>query len=298
MNGSQPKDVDFKVLGEPLNKLLTAVGYKLAREWPARYKEVIGARELFVMYVRCAQQAYLSALYLCGDLPPDPRRKPEFCVSLAPVNRSLLDTLFTLIFLLEDLPSRCEWFYEASWREARLEQDRLLAEYAELPEWKKFFEELDEFVSWGRQFAKLTTEQASNPKALRSWPNAGAMFRYGVDVTQPLPAAQAFMKYLDDYFYIDLSQQSHLTPWGMVKRTGFLLDEIHTLPSTEFPMKKYRYFQVAQTVMFALSMATELEAHFGFGLQADCLFVWGIARPLIAIANELYEKRYRSLLES
>lgn len=28
-NGGQLKDVDFKVLGEPLNKFLTTVGYKL-----------------------------------------------------------------------------------------------------------------------------------------------------------------------------------------------------------------------------------------------------------------------------
>lgn len=151
---SEPKAIDYKVLGEPLDKLLVAVGYKLAREWPARYREVVGARELFVMYTRAARQTLLSALYLCGDFPPDPRRKPEFCVSLAPVNRSLLDSLFTIIFILEDAPNRCEWFYEASWRETRLEQDRLVAEYGQLPEWKTWLTDLTAFVDWGREFAK------------------------------------------------------------------------------------------------------------------------------------------------
>jgi hypothetical protein len=292
-----PKSVDFKVFGEPLNKLLIAVGYKLAREWPLKYREVIGARELLVMYVRAAQQTYLSSLYLCGDLPRDPNRKPEFCISLAPVNRSLLDSLFTLIFVLEDLPNRCEWFYEASWRETRLELDRLVAEYGEQPDWQSWLKELNSFVNWGGTFARLTPDQASNPKALRSWLNAGAMWRFGIDQNTSLPPARAFMKYLDDYFYIDLSQQSHLTPWGMIKRTGFLLDEIHALPATEFPMKKYRYFQVAQTVLFALAIVSEVEAHFSFGLRQQCLFVWGVAAPVIVIAEEMYRKRYRELLK-
>ncbi len=83
------KPLDFKVIGEPLNRLLTAVGNKLSREWPAKYRGVTGARELFVMHLRVAQLTYLSELYLCGDIPPDPRRKPEFFVSLPVLNRTL-----------------------------------------------------------------------------------------------------------------------------------------------------------------------------------------------------------------
>ena len=123
------------------------------------------------------------------------------------------------------------------------------------------------------------------------------MWRYEVNENGPLPPTRAFMKYLDDYFYIDLSQQAHLTPWGMVKRTGFLLDEIHVLPATDFPMRKYRNFQVAQTTMFALAIASELEAHFQFGLRQECLFAWSVAAQVIAIGEEMYRKRYRELLK-
>src|SRR2546422_11505 len=85
----EPKSLDFTVIGEPLNKLLIAVANKLEREWPQRYRNVIGARELFVMHLRTAHATYLSALYLCGDIPPDYRRKPEFCVCLPALNRAL-----------------------------------------------------------------------------------------------------------------------------------------------------------------------------------------------------------------
>jgi hypothetical protein len=40
----QPKNIDFSVIGEPLNNLLIATGNKLSREWPSKYYNVTGAR--------------------------------------------------------------------------------------------------------------------------------------------------------------------------------------------------------------------------------------------------------------
>jgi hypothetical protein len=204
--------------------------------------------------------------------------------------------LFTIIFILEDLPSRCQWFNEAGWRETRLELDRYTAEYGSRPEWKEWLSDLDRFATMGIGIANLSSAQAANPKALRSWPNPGAMWRCGIAPTDPLPPVRAFLKYLDDYFYIDLSQQAHLTAWGMIKRSGFLVDEIHELPSTEEQIKKERYSQIQQSVAFVLALASEIEAHFSFGLRTDTLYVWNVAAPVIVIVDEVYKKRYRELL--
>jgi hypothetical protein len=288
--------LDFKLLGEPLNKLLTALANKLSREWPARYRDVVGARELFVLYVRGAQQAYLSAFYLCGDLPEDPRRKLEFAVSLPPINRALVDNLFNLLFIMEDVPERCGWYFEANWKNSRLELDRLEAEYREIPEWQEWFGQMRNFVEMGNNFARLSAEQRSNPQALRSWPNIGGGWRYKLSPGEPLPPSRAFMKYLDDFFYIDLSQQSNLTPWGMIKRLGFLLDEVKEIEDTEATLRKYRNFQVATTVVLALAIATEIEVHFGYGLRQDCIFAWTVANKMFVIAEEMFRKRYRELL--
>jgi hypothetical protein len=83
------KPIDFSVVGDPLNKLLLAVGNKLSREWPRQYVNITGARELFVMHVRTSRMTYLSALYLGADKPPDPLRLPEFCTSIPVLNRSI-----------------------------------------------------------------------------------------------------------------------------------------------------------------------------------------------------------------
>jgi hypothetical protein len=114
---NQPKNLDFSVIGEPLNNLLIATGNKLSREWPSKYYNVTGARELFVIHLRIAHMTYLSALYIGGDkLQSDEKRLSEIVVSLPLLNRAILDSLFTVLFILEDVPDRCAWFRESDGR--------------------------------------------------------------------------------------------------------------------------------------------------------------------------------------
>jgi hypothetical protein len=245
---SEPKSIDFNVFGQPLVNLLIALGNKLSREWPVKYQNVIGARELFVMHLRIAHLTYRSVLYLVGDDSRDARRLPEFCVSLPVLNRAILDSLFTLLFVLEDVPNRCVWFRESDWKESRLELDRYIAEYGNLPEWKKYLEDLSRVCDMGLVLTNLSPAQTANPKALRSWPNPGAMVSYGVTPNSQLPPVKAFMKYLNDFFYADLSQQAKLGGTGLSKRGAIVLDEIRSLPGTDEQIKKYKYAQIASGV--------------------------------------------------
>ena len=201
-----------------------------------------------------------------------------------------------MLFILGDVPNRCVWFRESDWRESRLELERYTAEYGNLPEWKTYLEDLSKVCDMGLALTNLSAGQAANPKALRSWPNSGATVSYGVSPNAPLPPVQTFMKYLNDFFYADLSQQAKLGGTGLSKRGAFLLDEIRSLPGTDSQIKKYRYSQIGQAVALVLALASEIEAHFNFGLRNDALFVWNLAAPVIVVVNEVYEKRYRALL--
>ncbi len=165
---NEGKPIDFSVLGEPLNNLLIATSNKLAREWPKSYSNVTGARELFVMHVRTSRMTYTSALYLGADKPPDPLRLPEFCSSIPVLNRSILDSLFMIMFILEDVPGRIAWFWEADWREMRLELDRYIEEYGSLPEWQLWLSQLSDHCNQGIVHVRLSPTQTSNPRALRS----------------------------------------------------------------------------------------------------------------------------------
>lgn len=275
---------------------MIAAGNKLSHEWPEKYHNVVGARELFVIHLRIAHMSYRSVVYFGGDVPADPRRLPEFCVSLPLLNRSILDSLFTVLFLLEDLPNRCAWFLESDWRESRWEMNRYLAEYDDLPEWKRFFEDFSKACDLGLALTNLSPAQTANPAELRKWLNPGQMVSYRVSPNAPLPLVNAFVKCLHDFFYIDLSQQAHLGGWGIAKRGGFLIDEIRGLPATEGQITKYRHSQIGQAVALVLALASEIELHFNFGFRRDLLYVWNLATPVIVVVNEVYQKRYGQLL--
>jgi hypothetical protein len=291
-----PPNLDFAVIGEPLNKLLLAVGHKLAREWPQRYQAVLGARELMVMLLRTSRMTYLSGLYLGAEKPPDPLRLPEFCATLPVLNRSLLDNVFNVMFLLEDVPARVPWFWEAEWRETRLELDRFVAEYGTLPQWQPWLNELRDYSEAGIAHAQLSPAQTANPKALRSWLNSGAMPNYQVPGGSPLPPNRNFMKYLHDCFYIDLSQQAHGGALGIVKRGPIFLDEVQNDPIRDERLEKNRRGSLGLAIALVLSLASELEAHFEFGLQQQARYVWGVGAPIIGAVEEMYDKRYQRLL--
>lgn len=292
----QPRPLDYSVIGEPLNNLLKAVGNKLTREWPSKYANVAGGSALFVVHVRVARLTYLSALYLGGDKPPDPFRLPEFCSTLPLLNRSLVDSLLTIMFILEDVPQRIAWFYEADWRELRLELDRLNSQYGALPEFRKFLTDLAGHCDAGITLLNLTPQQAAQPAKLRSWPNPGALPNHRISPKSSLPASRAFMKFVNDYYYIDLSQQAHLGAFGMMKRAGFVLDATPDSPNIDSLHRKNRYAQLGQTVAFVLALASEIEAHFQFGLKEQAKYVWAVASPSIFVVEELYLKRYQDLL--
>jgi hypothetical protein len=294
---TEQKPIPFPVLGEPLGHLLTALGHKLSREWPAKYKQVTGGRQIFVVHTRVALHTFNSALYLCGDVPPDPRRRREFAVSLPPLNRALLDSLFTIMFIIEDIPGRCEWFWEADWREARLDLERYTNEYGKDVAWQPYLANLSALSDLGQELARLTPEQVAKPRGLRSWLNPGAMWRHGVALDN-LPPDRAFMKFLDDFLYIDLSQQTHLGGYGILKRCGILVDEAEALTDTETQFDKYRRQQLGIMTVLVLALATEIQNHFQFELHEnlDLLYIWNIAKSCLGIAAEFYDRRYRNLL--
>lgn len=293
----RPQDsLDFGVITEPLDSLLAALENKIEREWPVRFASVHGARALFLLTLRTAGATYRSVRWLCADKPPDPDRRLEYSISVPPLNRTILDSLFTLIFVLEDLRSRCEWFFKADWRETRLELNRHEGEYGHLPEWQEWLTRLRAYSDAGVTIAGVSPAEVAEPLSIPRWPNPGGMINYEVSSKSPLPPTRSFLKYLNDWFYADLSQQSHLGGSGLMKRAGALINDYRRDPGTEANLKRYKNSQVSQTVALILALASEIEAHLNFGLRERSQYVWGVVTPYIVVAGELYEKRYASLL--
>jgi hypothetical protein len=262
---SEPANINASVITEPLDSLLTALAFKIEREWPARLQQIKGAREIFLLTLRTADMTYRSVRWLCAEVPPDPDRRLEYCLSVPPLNRTILDNLFTVLFILEDLPSRCDWYYKASWREERIELERYKQEFGNLPEWQDWLARAQAHSDFGITFLGLTAHEVANPHPMTKWLNAGSMVNYKLSPAKPIPPIRAFMRYLNDWFYADLSQQTHLGGAGLMKRsTPLLLDKND--PQREHALKRNRKAWSCQTITLILALASELERYFRFGL--------------------------------
>lgn len=292
----EPHSIDASVITAPLDKAMTALGNKIEREWPKRYSTILGAREIVLLNVATTDITSRSIRYLCAEKPPDPNRSLEYCLAAPPLNRTILDNLFSMIFVLEDLPTRCLWYHKAAWREQRLELDRYRAEYGTLPNWQAWLKNLTALSDFGVHLFHISPGEVANPKSVPSWPNAGAMATYQVSSAAPKPLNREFMQYLNDWFYADLSQQSHLGGQGMMKRSSPLLHERNS-PERQATLNKNRYTWIGQAITLTLALATEVEAYFQFGIETDLRYLWGVTAPVIVVAQEIYDKRYAKLLE-
>jgi hypothetical protein len=295
MNPEQP-NLEFSVIEKPLDLLLSALENKIEREWPSRLGNVQGAQHLFLLTLKTANVTYRSVRYLCADKPPDPARKLEYSISVSPLNRTILDNLLTLMFVMEDLPVRCRWYFKADWRETRLELERHRVEYGNYPDWQDWLGRFTAYSDGGIKILGLSSAEIATPSTIPSWPNPGKMPNYGLSPKSAMPPNRAFMKYLNDWFYADMSQQAHLGGSGLAKRAGFLLYDPGDDTERGKKLKKYKYAQVGQTVAIILALASEIEAHFHFGLRERASYVWGLVAPVIVVARELYDKRYADLL--
>jgi hypothetical protein len=292
----QPPNLDASVITEPLDSMLAALGYKVEREWPASLSNIQGAKTLFLLTLRIAEVTYLSIRFLSADKPPDPNRKLEYCLSVPPLNRAILDNLFTIIFVLEDLPARCVWYHKAAWREQYLELERYKAEYGHLAGWQEWLSRLTALSDSGVTMFGLSAQEIAQPSTIVRWPNAGAMVTYSLSPTAPIPPSRAYMKYLNDWFYADLSQQAHLGGTGLMKRASPLIRERND-PERERALAKNKYTWMGQSFALMLAISSEMEAHFHFGLRERINYLWSVTGSAIPVAKEIHERRYAELLK-
>src|SRR5215813_14710426 len=106
-----PEDrrLEFKVIREPLERLTAAVVINVERSLPPAIANVVGAPMIFLLLSKLAETTFNTIRYFCADEPQDPRRQISFASSAPPLLRALLDEIFTVIFIGEDVAGRVQW---------------------------------------------------------------------------------------------------------------------------------------------------------------------------------------------
>lgn len=82
---------------------------------------------ILLQLVRLAVTTYKAMGFLCADVKDGATRDPLFALATPPLNRTILEIVVSVLYLLEDLPRHTELFYRAGWRD----EEEMLIKYRE-----------------------------------------------------------------------------------------------------------------------------------------------------------------------
>jgi hypothetical protein len=282
--------LDFRVFAEPLLTLAEATALKIEREWPAAHERVPGAQLLFRLLTRLATTTYQSIIYLSAEHPADLARRVAFSSSVPPMSRSIVDILYSVVFILEDIGPRTDWYYRAGWREMSETFLRYRGRYAGQPDWSAWLRDFESGLERIRRDWRVSDADAGNLRAIPRWPIPTKMKEHALTLD-----AKTYFQYLEDWFYREFSQEAHVTLPGLARRAStFLRDDDDDAALGEW--KKKRSDWVGYAMVLELAVLSEIVFFFGFDLAARCSYLWGILTGYMEMARELHEVRYTGFL--
>ena len=284
--------LDFAVIREPLDSLAAATIVNVERSLPPDIQAVLGAPPVLLLMLKSAETTFSTIRYFCAEKPEDPARRVWFASSAPPLLRSMLDQIFTMIFIGEDLQTRMQWYNKAGWRELHEEYERHVQRYSGRAEWDDWLSTFGKALTTTVQTEfGITAQEAANPRTIPWWPTPARMIGSGMLSAE----AQTFLEYMQDWFYRELSQADHLSLPGLIRRaTNFLQppDDVRT----QNVWKKLRSDCVTQAIVLFLAFLTEITLLCRFDLRQRCAYLWGILKEYSPVAAEVYEARYQHTL--
>lgn len=292
---SQSKDIlDYRVVGDGLKDEMEYYINNLERDFPdnfVRDKDWDGMlRVTLLSLAHVARNTYRSIIYLSDTVSKDPKRKIEFAISAVPLNRVILEEVFTVLYMSDNIELKIEQYCKAGWRHLREEYDRNQLEYAQDADWKEWFNECKKHLDDEKIMFKITPTEEANIKSINRWPTPGTM----TDNTKPTEIKD-FMRFLFDFVYRPLSQGPHLTYSGLAETGSHFLPAAIDYKEERIATLRTQY--VFQAATFVLSFLGEIENIFKFGHKEKLKYLWTIVSNYWPESKALYKKRYKALLE-
>lgn len=277
--------LSFDRIASHLDEAINVLEGGFADRWPQRFAAVEAARPYLRLTVLVSRNTYYSSILLLQEKPASPLR----ALSVPPLARTILDSLFTVVFIFEDPATRWEWFARSAWREEHEAFRRLSAKHGSDPAFAVWLSDLANLNGFLKLRAGVTSEEEADPKKkIRFFPNPGGMAR------EAKGARRDFLLYLNDWFYRELSAASHLSLAGMAKRAGALLGPDDA--KREAILDKHRSDYAFTTITLLLALLTELEIEFRYGCEKSLRQAWSTLCPYWPEADNLFDQRHRDLL--
>lgn len=283
-----------------LDDLFTATSNHLRNEWPAKYNHLAGAPLLLRIKVNLAQHTYNAIRFLVADQRlKEPEWRWPIVFALPAMNRVILDLIFNFVFLFEDFDHSWYWYCQSGYREVVEEITRCRDAALPLPGWKEWIDLQIKSLDLLIHDFNIPNGIVLKPKRVRYWLNPGKMVTYPAD-TALARDNRKFFQYLNDVYYRELSSQAHggfrgLSNFGhAVMYNSLDKEEKGKLVNELFPT--FRSIQISRTIIFSLSLLTEINYFFKFGLELRLLELWWRSGDHLYNAKEMFEVRYKHQL--
>jgi hypothetical protein len=170
---------------------------------------------------------------------------------------------------------------------------RVEGRYAADERWTRWLAECGAHLETTRKNWGITEDEASAAVKVPWWPNPGKMAEFKGLSTE----RRDYLTFLNDWFYRELSAQSHLSAPGLIYRATPLLPMAYDDPEERqrrLMRQKSDMFVIAATLL--LACVSEVECEFRFGTGERMRYVWGILMHIHLQARDLYERRYDQCL--
>lgn len=290
-------EFDARIVQAPLQGLLRNIDSELVRR--LRQAMASGDSEaerrisLFLTMTRLTKNSYEALSFICSDADDSPKRKREFILILAPTNRQLLDLLFTLVFMLDDFPTRSLEYERGGYRQAREEYDKFYVRYGANPKWQEHFVTLREWLPKMEKYLSISPEQKANPVLIKRW---HAPYRLMKTPTK----SQPFMEYLEKWLYGETSAQAHLNAAGLFSIGAFLISELALEDQREQILsrnfEKYKFRNFVRTLVTVLGIASEIDTFCQLDNREALSRVWVTLSGYAEEADNIYKLRYQAML--
>src|SRR5262249_24981761 len=151
----------------------------------------------------------------------------------------------------------------SGWREMWEEQERCKLRYGSDKRWDTWFTTRAEVLARTRTWWKITDNEADDRRhRLRWWPLPGRM----ASLSGVSAATSAYLEYLNDWFYRELSSHSHGSLPGLAERSRLLMDKDSDRRLDGLDRFRGMWAARASTVFVAL--LSEVQAALEYGLRA------------------------------
>jgi len=235
-------------------------------------------------------------------------RDPLFALSTPPLNRTILEIIVSVLYLLEDLPRHTELFFRAGWRD----EEEMLSKYRETysgrVRWDAYIAHRTEMQTKIEANLKITPEEKNDLNKILRWPKMARVIRR-LQNEYPQSNAIPFIQFLDDWLYRELSTQSHLEPRGLGELGLYFLgmedlkvisgeDRDGIRARLDDKLEEFRTTQMWTAITLVLALVSEIEIHFAYGLKQKLIFVWTLVNAHNDISEEVYKERYEKMFSA